>query len=440
MNSAALTVTTLLCILIFITPRKLVLYVFLAGVCWIPAGPRIFLGPADFPAYRLLICAVLVRIFLRKEKPIGPVNKLDKIVIVWSVITFCTGTILYGSVSGFINRLGALYDSAIVYYLFRVYINDLYDIKGFAKIMGFILLPIGIAMAYEIIGKYNVFSIFGGVDQYPIVRGVHFRARGPFGHPILAGNVAAISTPFFYFLARSKEQNNSFYGYMGIIVAFIMIIMCGSSGPILTFAVCALGVALWRQKKNIHYIIRFCIIAVIFLQLIMDDPIWYAAARIDLAGGSTGWHRARLISSALEHFGEWWLIGTEYTRHWMPTGVSWSPNHTDITNQYILIGINGGIFSVVSFILMIRMGFKCLGEILNKVRLSEDNAKLVWYMGAILFCHTVSFLSIAYFDQTISFFYGLLAMISSLYSYFLRDKDRKKIGTFNITKSISKSY
>jgi hypothetical protein len=48
----------------------------------------------------------------------------------------------------------------------------------------------------------------------------------------------------------------------------------------------------------------------------MKAPVWFLIARIDLAGGSSGYHRAMLIDTFLRHFGDWWLLGTKDAFSW----------------------------------------------------------------------------------------------------------------------------
>jgi len=96
--------------------------------------------------------------------------------------------------------------------------------------------------------------------------------------------------------------------------------------------------------------------------VVMKAPPYYLMARVDLSGGSTGWHRARLIESSMEHLGEWWFAGTDYTRHWMPTGVYFSPNHVDITNHYLAMGVLGGLPLLFLFVLLLVKGFSIVGH------------------------------------------------------------------------------
>jgi hypothetical protein len=140
---------------------------------------------------------------------------------------------------------------------------------------------------------------------------------------------------------------------------------------------------------------------VIALHLIMQAPVWYLMARIDLAGGSTGWHRAQLITAALEHLHEWWLVGTDYTRDWIAYGVPWSAYHIDITNHYISLGVSGGLLLVFFFFAILFKAFQLLGRTLATLRQAGDRDEFtVWCLGSALAAHSFTFLSISYFDQS----------------------------------------
>ena len=85
-------------------------------------------------------------------------------------------------------------------------------------------------------------------------------------------------------------------------------------------ALCAL--ALWKARTWLRAILWLGLIGILALDAVMNDPVYFLMARIDITGGSTGYYRAALIRSAIEHLSEWWLVGTDYTRHWMLTGIS----------------------------------------------------------------------------------------------------------------------
>ena len=170
------------------------------------------------------------------------------------------------------------------------------------------------------------------------------------------------------------------------------------------------------------------VLAYIGLDLVMKAPAYYILARIDIAGGSTGYHRAALIEAALKHLDEWWLGGTDYTRHWMPTGVSWSPNHTDITNHYLQLGVVGGLPLTLLFIALLWTGFVYVGKSLDAM--ANENSELrffVWATGASLFAHTATSISVSYFDQSFVFLYLILAIIGTTGAVIVDRSERDEV-------------
>jgi hypothetical protein len=196
-----------------------------------------------------------------------------------------------------------------------------------------------------------------------------------------------------------------------------MILTSTSSGPILTAAAIMGALIMWRFRSKLRLMLWGFVAMLVVLNFIMKDPVYFLLARIDLTGKSTGWHRAELIDAAVKHLDEWWFAGTDYTRHWMPSGVYWTPNHTDITNHYLKMGVWGGLPLMLMFIFVMTSAFKSVGKTLDLCpNAPPDERFYIWVLGAILFGHAVSFISISYFDQTIVFFYFSLAAIGSLYS------------------------
>jgi O-antigen ligase len=101
----------------------------------------------------------------------------------------------------------------------------------------------------------------------------------------------------------------------------------------------------------------------------------------------------------------------------MPTGVTWSLKHTDITNYYIKMGVLGGLPLMLLFIAILVGGFVAVSRILRRrPDLPIHDAFFVWTLGAVLFGHGATFISVTYFDQSIVFLYLNLAAISSIYS------------------------
>lgn len=192
-----------------------------------------------------------------------------------------------------------------------------------------------------------------------------------------------------------------------------MIITSFSSGPIMS-ALFAIGALLmWKWRDYMRIVRWLAVFGYLGLNLIMNAPAYYLIARINPTGSSTSWHRAALIDAAIEHFSDWWVAGTDVTRHWMPYGVIWSEDHADITNHYLVMGVAGGLPLMLLFIGVLTLGYSFVGQMLKISQLSLKSRFMTWAFGAALFAHSVTFVSISYFDQSFVFLYLTLAIIGS---------------------------
>jgi hypothetical protein len=66
------------------------------------------------------------------------------------------------------------------------------------------------------------------------------------------------------------------------------------------------------------------------------------------------------------------------------------------------------------FIWILVIGFRTIGQGLRSVDDGSHAQKIIWALGAALFAHAFTFMSVSYFDQIIVAWYLLLAMISAV--------------------------
>jgi len=402
-------------------PRRWAPLPLLIGACYITRNQLIEVGPLHFTSVRILILAGLVRIIIRGGTLVGRMNVLDSMVLVWAVWMLLSSSFHENSSATLITRLGETYDACGFYFLIRVFCQQREDVVGLCRLLAFILVPIAIEMIYEKVTDNNLFYLLGGTSLPHYIRQGHIRAQGPFAHAINGGTVGAVCLPLMILLWQSHRK----VAVSGIVACLVIIFTSASSGPIISGMAAIAALLMWNYR-HLTRATRWTAVGVyVLLDLVMKDPAYYIIARIDLAGGSASWHRARLIQAAIEHLPEWWLVGTDYTRHWMPTGVSWHPNHTDITNQYILMGVMGGLPLMVLFIAILVGGFSLVGQAVRQMSESSRHSRFVmWAIGASLFAHATTFISVAYFDQTVVFLYLTLGAIGSLWSLTVREKCR----------------
>jgi hypothetical protein len=408
-NPIGLIFTFIASVCVFTLPRNLAAIPLLLGATYMTRGQELEIGPAHFPILRILATVGFLRVMVKGEKIFGGMNGMDKLLIFWSIFLF--GTSAFHTSDAWIFRAGMVWTEMGCYFLFRVFLQDVEDILRIYKILCIAFIPVTILMLLEKITGINYFAGLGGVNPMAALRDGHFRAQGPFVHAILAGTVGAGCFPMALYIWKKYR----IIGFLGLFSAGGIVVAATSSGPIMMVFFILFGMALWIFRKYLPLVRWLSLIAVIVLDMVMKDPVYYLMARIDLGGGSKGYHRARLIESSIEHLQEWWLAGTDYTRHWMPTGVHSNQIHTDITNHLLAMGVLGGLPLMFLFIAVLVAAFRAVGDALSKnERAPVEQRFLIWTLGAILFGHVANFFSISYFDQSITYFYLVLACISTV--------------------------
>jgi hypothetical protein len=359
---------------------------------------------------RILIAGGLVRIAIRKERLAGGLNGLDGLMMVWSGWMLVSSFLHADPAAALVYRLGLVFDAAGIYFLLRSFCRSIDDVAVLCRITAILLVPLALEMLYEKAVGQNLFYEAVGDPIRLYVRNGNVRAQGPFAHSIIAGTIGATSLPIVIALWHQNRKE----AIIGIGACVVMVYTCASSGPILSIVAALGALFMWHHRDRVRFVLWMMVAGYIALELVMKEPAYYIMDRVDLVGGSGGWHRARLIESAFEHFNEWWIGGTDYTRHWMPSGVSWSAEHTDITNHYLKMGVIGGLPLMVLFIGVLTKGFSFVGRTLRG--LSEGSRQhqfMCWAFGASLFAHATTFVSVSYWDQSFVFIFLTLAAIGS---------------------------
>ena len=413
MNSVA---TVFLCLnsgLLLLLPRQWAPLPLLAGACYVTIGSSIEIGPFHFMMIRTMVAVGIIRVTIRGERLVGGVNGLDWEMILWAVWALIS-SLLHSDVSeALVNRLGLIYDACGIYFLLRIFCQSLDEALSLCRITAVLLIPMSIMILAEKITGKNLFSLFGGISEVSEIRDGRIRAQGPFAHSILAGTVGGACVPLMIGLFQQYRKT----AVLGTLACFAIVFASASSGPIMTLFAGIGGVMMWHFRGRMRIFQSLAILSYAALDLIMNAPAYYIIARIDLTGSSTSWHRAALIEAAFAHLSEWWFAGTDYTRHWLSYGVSWSSAHADITNYYLKMGVWGGLPLMVLFISQLAIGFAYVGRTVKQVSVFYPQyGFMIWTIGVSLFAHSTAFISVSYFDQSFVFIYLTLALIASIWS------------------------
>lgn len=386
----------------------------LLGCTYMTFGQGIEIGGISLPVYRLLLIVGVLRTLMKGETLPGGLNVIDKMMIAWGAWVIFASFFHDMTRAGPVTAAGEVFNVALPYFLIRIWCTDLKEIGEVVVIIALLMVPIMFEMALEKATGKNLFSVFGRVPENTIMREGKLRAQGPFLHPILAGTVGATCIPLFIGILKQHRT----IAMIGIVAGVVITFASASSGPVMSLLVATFAMIMWRWKTWVRPMRYGAVLMYIVLMFTMKKPPYFLISKIDLSGGSTGWHRSFLIQQTIAFLDEWWLFGTDRTRHWMPfQGIGSDPNHTDITNYYIGFGVTGGLPAMILVIFMMACAFKWVGKVHDeRIANHPDQSFMIWCVGATLFAHAVNSLSVAYFDQSMLYFWLSVAVISSTYS------------------------
>ena len=386
-------------------PRRFAFLPFLVLVCFISSAQRIAVGGLDFNLLRILVIFAMARLIFRGELKQMKWCGMDSAMIGWAIWQAIGYNQLRGwEMSGIIYQCGQKFEALGLYFAIRGLLRDWEDLKRLSAVFAIICIPVAVFFLVEYSTGRNSFSIFGGVPAVTYIREGRMRCNGAFAHPILAGGFFASLGPIA--AARHWGKGGKLTGMLGGISALLVVFTTSSST---SWGAGLAGIAAgclfpWRlQMKQI----RWAGVAILTtMHMSMTMPVWHLLARIDLVGGSTGWHRYNLINQCVERWREWGPIGVVSTGNW---GIQLF----DVTNQYVLEAISGGMLTLILFCTKIGLGFKYAGQAIRANKDNREQLVLSYALGVALWVHCVNFIGVSYFGQMTFCWYLVLAALAS---------------------------
>jgi hypothetical protein len=416
LHPLSMALIALLVVLALTLGRRQALWPLWCLVCLMPMGQEFVVLNLHFPLFRVLLLAIAVRVLLRGEHTGLAWTRADRLVLAWACVAVPLGALGASTDPTLGNRLGDSYNTALAYFAVRCLVRDIDDVVANITQLALLALPVAGLMLEEHATGHNLLAAMGGVPELTQIRNGELRCQGAFRHPLLAGAFGATQLPLFIalFVVRPRRR---VLAVAAMVAALVIVLTAASSGAVLALAAGLLALAAWRIRHRMRTV-RWTVLALLLVAAAaMDAPVWYLLARLsDLVGGG-GWHRAWLIQQAIDHVDEWWLFGTNFTAHWGPAGdvIDADPNMMDITNHYIMEGVRGGLLRLALFVAILAAAFGGVGRVARQdAPGSRRDRFLAWGLGASLFAHAVTFMSVNYFDQMILVLASLLAAITSV--------------------------
>ncbi|MBT8485795.1 MAG: hypothetical protein HKO59_08845 [Phycisphaerales bacterium] len=406
LHPIGLAAVLLLGVAMLLVPRRHAVIPMLLLACFIAPAQRVVVATLDFNLLRLLVLFGWVRVLIYGETLGFRWKPIDAVVIAWTIAGTMAMTLQTTAMATLVNRLGVAFDAIGMYFLFRLLVRDWEDVLIIARWTALLSFPVACVFLVEHTTGRNMFSIFGGVPEVTMIRQGRLRCQGPFTHPIIAGAFWAVLLPLIATLWHDRGHFR-WLCVPAMAACVTVVATTASSTPLSALIAAAFAGAMFPLRRWLGWIHAMGIFGLIVLQAVMNNPIWYLVARVDLVAGSTGWYRYKLIDLTVQHFEEWWLIGTPHYASW------WRYGGSDLTNEYVRQALHGGLLTLLLFAGIILVAFRDAGRIR---RTASDQHRVItgWALGSMLFVHCVVFIAVAYFGQINMIWYLTLAMIASL--------------------------
>jgi len=392
--------------LILFSPRKYTMLPFLLGIFTIPIGQVVVIAGLHFTVLRILILSGLVRCASApsRQRFAGGFNRIDRVAALWALSSFAVFCLQWMDRAALIVSLGDLLDRLGGFLVVRFMIQDKRDLQRTIKILAVLCLVAGMFMLNEQITGRNLFGLLGGISLMPQIRDGHIRSQGAFANYIDAGVFAGLLMPLLIWLWSSGRSSRRISA-IGIIGAVTMCVTCHSSTALLACASGLLGLGLWPLRRHMRSIRGALAATLIGLHLVMKGPVWALIARVDLTGSSDSYHRYYLVNNCIIHFWNWWLLGTK-------TYNSWGWDMWDLSDQYVVCAVTGGLITLVLFIAILSRSFGGIGRARKRVQGNKREEWLLWCLGSTMFAMVMAYFGCSFMAQMQIELFAFLAMIS----------------------------
>lgn len=406
LHPAVLVALIIAALSIFFLPRRYVVVPLLLGLLLIPSGQNLYLGGVHVYTSRQILLFGWIRVLGSKSMDDGFLPRgfctTDKLFLIWATYRAAAGVLMFMQAGAIPGSLAILWDALGGYFLFRYFIRTEEDIIRALKALSIVAIIAAAGMINEQVTRQNLFGQLGGIAAVPGIRNGHARSQGMFQQSLTAGAFGGTIWPLFLWLW--KRGRSRIFGWLGAIAATVMVFTATTSTPILAWLGGILAICLWPIRRSMRVVRWGIILSLIALQMVMNAPVYFVIARIDLSGGSTAWDRAMLIDNLVRHFGSWWMVGTH-------DNVNWGYDSWDSCNQFVSEGIGGGLVCFTCFIALFVVCFKQIG--IGRKAMENDRRKewLIWLFAATLFAQVLAYFGIDYFDQSKFVWYLILVMI-----------------------------
>ena len=391
----------------FCAPRKYLIWPVIMIACFISPAQRFAILGLDFHFLRAITLMLLVRILIFRDLKDVRLGKAD-LALTGLVAAIVLGTLARGGINPAMTTAGKMIELFCLYFIGRALIRNLDDVRGMLLGVGLLAVPVGISFIVEQYTRYNFFSLFGGIPEMTVMRDGKLRSQGSFAHPIIAGVFWASFAPMFMAQIFAKQQGfmNICIGWVGFIMCCICAFMTNSSTSIAGILVGLTGWCFYKFRNNLRMIFWITMGFAFIIHMASTRGFHGVIfTRISFISASTGYHRYMLFEGLFNNVPKWFFIGTNNRM--------FNRSFIDVTNQYILIALDGGIIALVLQLSLIEMGFKAVGRAL-KASVKRADTLLIFGVGVGYLVAIISFTAVSAYGEAVIPLYMILGIMISL--------------------------
>lgn len=384
--------------------RRWALVPVIVMACFVAPAQRIVVASLDFNFLRLMVLFAGARIVMRGEyRGVRP-GALDLLVLAWTASAVTIYSLQWGTLDAFINRLGFAYDTVGLYAMVRCLVRSWEDVRSLAVGVAAVSLPVAACFALEMTTGHNLFAALGGVPEETMVRQGKVRCQGAFGHPILAGAFFASLAPLTAALWWWGRRG---WAALGTVAIVLIVAATSSSTTFIALAAAAGTMMLYPLRAWRYWAVGGVMFGAGLTHLAMRAPIWHLLAQTDVVGGSTGYYRYMLVQQFVSRVDEWWLLGVRTTADWWPWGM------TDLVNQFVLEGVQGGMLTLGLFVTVVIGAMMSADGMLRRPASGRRALIPAWALVACMAAHLYAFLGVSYYAQGVLAWSLTLGLIGS---------------------------
>lgn len=424
MNAVSGGILFLLLLVVALAQRRWALLAILGGVFYLTQGHSLVVAGLNIYTFRILELAAFGRVIIRGELTRVRLNKID-----WTLLlayNYAAAIWILRSSDVSPQQFASAVDPTLVYLALRSLVTDLEDLRWLLGAFLVLLVPYGSLVFLERLTGRSAFSLVGASWSLYFRDGVP-RCMGSFRHAILLGSVAASFLALYIGVFMSGRRRVA--ALLGAGVSLMLVALSHSGGPLTTAIAVFLGWAAWPLRRHVKWVRRGILAVLVLLLIFMKAPIWYLPFKISAVVGGGGYHRGLLMDQAWQDLGRWWLAGLDVTEtsEWMPY-VHTDIGGADVTNQFVVFGLRGGLIALGLLVAVFVFALRNLGRPLSAAQGSglsaTEDAPLLWGLGVAVLSHAVSWLGVAYFDQSYVVWLLQLAAVSSCVQAAAASSDR----------------